>query len=442
MDPTYRPWTSRPAGSPPAGPARPRRTVLGIAGTLALALGTVLGSAAVVATGAGPAAGVTVSEIIPVGTATALTVQYRGNGHGHGMSQYGARGAARAGLGYAKILAFYYPGTTLTTLSRRLIRVKLPNTGRTTTISARTNVTVTGVSGYLPTTGVAKYRLIAGAGTTLTLQKLANTPGAAWTTVRTGLANRSEFHRSGGPLRVYESDGQSTDYDGYLRAVRSGSGVFTVDRVMLDRYVAGVVPREMPASWETAAVQAQAVAARTYAANALANPSSTEYDICATTQCQVFGGRAHYDAHGYLLTKWDTPPVTATSYQVLTYQGRPAFAQFSASNGGWTVAGGQPYLVAKADPYDTPARSLDPYVDVSTKVRVSTLAAAFGLAKVTAISITSRDGHGVWTGRVLTGSVLGVDKTGHQVTVPAQGYDFANAFGLGTTWFKVSVATG
>ena len=34
----------------------------------------------------------------------------------------------------------------------------------------------------------------------------------------------------------------------------------------MDEYVKGVVPREMPTSWETAAVRAQAVAARTYAA--------------------------------------------------------------------------------------------------------------------------------------------------------------------------------
>ena len=37
----------------------------------------------------------------------------RGFGHGVGMSQYGARGAARAGLGFAEILAHYFPGTSV-----------------------------------------------------------------------------------------------------------------------------------------------------------------------------------------------------------------------------------------------------------------------------------------------------------------------------------------
>ena len=41
----------------------------------------------------------------------------RGYGHGHGMSQFGAEGAARQGQTRAQILAFYYPGTTVSTAS-------------------------------------------------------------------------------------------------------------------------------------------------------------------------------------------------------------------------------------------------------------------------------------------------------------------------------------
>ena len=44
--------------------------------------------------------------------------------------------------------------------------------------------------------------------------------------------------------------------------------------------------------------------------------------------------------------------VTATARQILTYDGKPAFTQFSSSSGGWTSAGSVPYLAAKADPYD------------------------------------------------------------------------------------------
>ena len=59
----------------------------------------------------------------------------------------------------------------------------------------------------------------------------------------------------------------------------------------MDDYVQGVVPAEMPASWEPEAVQAQAVAARTYAAWHRARSGDRYYQICDTTSCQVYGGR-------------------------------------------------------------------------------------------------------------------------------------------------------
>src|SRR5215210_6445970 len=43
-----------------------------------------------------------------------FTIRGSGWGHGWGMSQYGAYGAARGGLTWKQILAFYYPGTKVT----------------------------------------------------------------------------------------------------------------------------------------------------------------------------------------------------------------------------------------------------------------------------------------------------------------------------------------
>lgn len=45
-----------------------------------------------------------------------IIFQTTGNGHGVGMSQYGADGMARAGKTYADILAHYYPGVVMTHL--------------------------------------------------------------------------------------------------------------------------------------------------------------------------------------------------------------------------------------------------------------------------------------------------------------------------------------
>ena len=49
--------------------------------------------------------------LAPVGGAFRL--EGHGYGHGRGMSQWGAQGAAVAGIDYRRILTTYYPGTTL-----------------------------------------------------------------------------------------------------------------------------------------------------------------------------------------------------------------------------------------------------------------------------------------------------------------------------------------
>jgi peptidoglycan hydrolase-like amidase len=357
------------------------------------------------------------------------------------MSQYGARGAAAKGLSYRKILAFYYPGTKLVTQKAHHIRIRLSGTGTATTIHAYPHTVVTGVSGVLATKNIKRYRLIAGKGTTLTLQRLGTAAGAKWTTVKTGLPNGAAFHRTNwAPQRLFHPDGSAIAYLGTLQAVRSGSGVYTVDIVKLDRYTQGVVPREMPASWQRAAVDAQAVAARTYAEYAVQHPRSANYDICDTTACQVYGGHVRYDRGGHPLWTDYPPAASDTARQVLTYKGSVAFTQFSASNGGWMVSGGQPYLVAKADPYDTAKLSGDPYIPYTITARVSRLASYFKLHTVTKIAITKRDGHGQWGGRALAGYVTGTDSANHAKTVSFTGFDLQYALGIGTTWVSLHSA--
>ncbi|HJX33389.1 MAG TPA: hypothetical protein VJ257_04250, partial [Solirubrobacterales bacterium] len=57
-------------------------------------------------------------------------VHGHGFGHGVGMSQYGAYGYAKHGKGYRFILAHYYPGTTIGTLSGpRVVRVLVDVSG-------------------------------------------------------------------------------------------------------------------------------------------------------------------------------------------------------------------------------------------------------------------------------------------------------------------------
>jgi hypothetical protein len=391
--------------------------------TVTLVLGTVVVATLVAA----PAGAATVA--LPAGS---VTVHLRGNGHGHGMSQYGARGAAIAGLTATRILAFYYPGTSLVALGSSTVRVLVSGTGGTTTVSPQSGLFVTGVSGALPTVGISRYRLTA-SGAALALQKLT---GAGWSTVKAGLPNGSSFSRSSGNVRVYRTDGSSTVYRGVVAALRSGTGVITVNRVSLDGYTAGVVPREIPASWPANAVHAQAIAARSYGRNAVENSAGRAYDICDTTQCQVYGGMTRYDAAGHVLWTEDLAALSGNANMVLRYNGRTIFAQFSASNGGWTVDGGQPYLVARADPYDN-AASGDPYLSYTQSVPVASIARHYGLVTATALQITARDGHGAWGGRMTAGFVDGKDAQGRARHVATTGFGLQAAMGIGTTWLFI-----
>jgi SpoIID/LytB domain protein len=376
-----------------------------------------------------------------------LTVTSNGNGHGHGMSQWGAFGAATAGKTYPRILAFYYPGAVFrTSPTSARIRVLISDAGSTTMVQAQSGLLVSGVSSPLPTKNILRYRLVANTGTGLNLQRLSNAKGAHWLTIHSNLANNAEFHRTGyASTRLYLSDG-STSYYGVLRAVRvsakgTAGGVQTVNRLTYDKYTQGVVPRESPASWPAAATDAQAVAARTYGDFEVHNAApGSSYDICDTSTCQVYGGHIHYNSDGSVA--WtDFPKAAAdTSNKVLKYAGASIFAQYSASNGGWTAAGNppQPYLIAQADPFDI--AKYDPWINKVQTVSVSAVAQRLGLDTLTQLTLT-RDGHGAWGGRVLDGTVAGTGVGGQPVTIDISGGQLQSALGLGTTWVRIVPTT-
>jgi hypothetical protein len=133
----------------------------------------------------------------------------------------------------------------------------------------------------------------------------------------------------------------------------------------------------------------------------------------------------------------DPAAVSGNANQVLQYNGATIFAQFSASDGGWTVDGGQPYLIAQQDPYDNQS-SGDPYLDWTVTPTVSSIASAYNLSRATAIEITARDGNGAWGGRVLSAYVDGVDFGGNAQHIATSGFALANALGAYTNWFGMT----
>ncbi len=430
---------------PPARPAGHPVLASGLAAATLVAAGLLLA----LPPGAPASADVAVGEVYERPSDGVFPVDGHGWGHGRGMSQNGAQGAASLGRTADEITAFYYPGTTKASLPDAPIRVLLTDDGRDTDVVSTAGLsatdTATGRAVALPT-GPLRWRVVAGAGSSLRLQRL---DGATWSDSGAlgtpDVAGPVVF--SGPPLvRLQLDDGSQRDYRGQLRAVRTATGVASVDVLGLEDYLLGVVPREAVTSWLPAALQAQAIAARSYSAYRRSHPTSSSYDICDTTSCQVFGGTRAISPTG-AVTSYEvastTDAVRATAHSVRSYQGAPVFAEFSSSNGGWSTAGGFPYLVAQRDDWDGAAPSS--VHSWSGQVTAAQLEATFpAVGTLARLRVTGRDGNGEWGGRVRTVVLEGVDAAGRPTSVTTDGAGVygahswpASGDGLRSTWWHV-----
>jgi stage II sporulation protein D len=306
-----------------------------------------------------PASPAAAADPWPVPDNATISLDGRGNGHGHGLSQYGAEGAARQGLGYRDILGFYYPGTQWGASGGSVQVLITRDTSKDVVVDPRAGLTVhspgSGRTWKLP----AKVRKHGPRSDKVRVRRWRIVPGSghrSQVSYRTGgwhvwkdARGDAQFAAGGRPVELHTPQGVVA-YRGALRSASPAGSTTdrdTVNVVSLDSYLRGVVPSEVIAStWHAAAIRAQAVAARTYAAYERAHaPSSQHYQLCDTAHCQVYGGySAEYPT--------SDAAVAATAHEVITSGGEPAFAQFSASNGGWASAGAFDYLPAQEDPYD------------------------------------------------------------------------------------------
>jgi SpoIID/LytB domain protein len=379
-----------------------------------------------------PLATQTRHEIYPVPPGGVYTIHGRGNGNAHGLSQWGAYGAAKAAhLSTNQILHFYYPHTTLATKSTgRIIRVLLSAADTAgkgyLQLKPALGLTVTHFGGkpiVLPTVSPADHKTITGwrlqrSGSTVVLRYQAK----SWHTYRT-LGSGARITDTAAQVPVVTPNGDVSYRGTILGELESGT-LEAVNDVNIELYLLSVVPDEMPSPWPAAALQAQAVAARTYARHGLNDPKASWYDVDGDTRDQAYGGVGAEKPR-------TTRAVQATAGEVIVdAAGHAVFAQYGSADGGWTVSGGVSYLPAEADPYD----GMIPNTDHAwtRSVAASTLTSAYPqLGTLTAIEITGRDGAGLWGGRVTTLKLLGskadVDLTGPQL----QG-----TLGFGSAWFR------
>jgi SpoIID/LytB domain protein len=122
-------------------------------------------------------------------------------------------------------------------------------------------------------------------------------------------------------------------YRGTIEVVRREDGSLSlIGELPFEEYVKGIA--EVPRDWPMEALKAQVVAARTYALNRLQNTDPDgDYDLCATTECQVYVGmKVEAGPWG---ARW-IRAVDETAGQVLLYQGQPATTYYSSTSPGRT----------------------------------------------------------------------------------------------------------
>lgn len=196
------------------------------------------------------------------------------------------------------------------------------------------------------------------------------------------------------------------EYRGSIILKKDSAGLLTViNRVDMEDYIASVISVEMSPSFNIEALKAQAVCARTYAMKNMVKHSSYGFDLCSSTDCQVYGGISSE-------SETTNRAVAETAGIYMTYNGQVIDAVYSATSGGWTedvknVWGSDiPYLAAVEDPYE----SKDVYGSSWTKEISADEATnimdrkGYNLGTVTDISVIENTERGVVTKLKVTGT--------------------------------------
>ena len=168
-------------------------------------------------------------------------------------------------------------------------------------------------------------------------------------------------------------------YEGSLEISAYQQGLAAVETTDIDRYLFGI--SEVPSSWPSETLAAQAVAARTYLSWSLfrgrtRNGNMYDYDICASQYCQVYRGP------GGAAESW-AEAVAATAGEIMVHEDRPAQALYSSSAGSRTRAvqdifGGSavPYL----QPVDSPELDVTPFEEWRLQVSSEAFTRIFALS--------------------------------------------------------------
>ena len=307
-----------------------------------------------------------------------VIIRGHGNGHGRGLSQYGAFAwATRLGSTWQAIIDFYYGGSgrTLTSLTPAdagltpggvmSVRLEVQDGKQAAVVSDSKTLTWTGKSG---TYGSMIARPVSTntydiyASPNIACGASTGTP-AGFTLIGDNVRGPIDFvtTNSSNPAAIAPTDlvglcepatsayrARIRYYRGGIRATVDGvNNHRVVNLVALESYLRGVVPRESPAGWGDAAgglgmhaLRAQAVAARSYS---LSEARYSYAKTCDTQNCQVYGGAALRTVGSSAAviedSRTDRAIAETAGFVVKDSRNSIVRTEFTSSNGGRTASG-------------------------------------------------------------------------------------------------------
>lgn len=217
------------------------------------------------------------------------------------------------------------------------------------------------------------------------------------------------------------------------------TGMTVVNTLPVEQYLYGIIKNEISPDWAMEAVKAQAVAARTYAMANYNKHKADGFDVCATTDCQVYGGRESEAPRAI-------EAVDATRGLVLMNNGKLITAYFHSSSGGYTEnsenvwSAQQPYLRGVVD-YDQNC----PYYKWEKKLTVAELNQAIGKAgynigSLQAIELSPLSKPPVFgTDRGISGRVKNIRFLGTGGSIQVPGEKLRRILDLKSTLFDLAV---
>jgi len=350
-----------------------------------------------------------------------------GFGHGVGLSQIGAKGLALEGKSATDILNYYFPGTQITT----------------TLINQDIRINIAHQSTYQTAVG-SNLHLYKG---DLTVAPIAIPQGATLKFALVGKVISPTIVLKGSPTQILSSSTLfNLKWDGILKiagislkygsvALRVVAGKIEVTTTMKvdTEYIYGV--SEVSSAWPTAAIQAQAIASRTYGLSRIAS-------IRKDCDCNVYNTIYDQNYVGYSKESEKTvgglwkSAVDATTGMSITYNAAPINVYFFSSSGGttqrsedvWGTA--YPYLTNVADPYSLDIVLNPSYSHWQRVLNQTDLTAAFGLPDVATLVADSR---------TVTNSVVSVtatSSTGVKSTLPVG--VFKTKLKVPASWFQIN----